>query len=159
MAEGTKCPKTSTSRESRAGFYLHVNSDRGDSLFHSGNRPNCRSDQVSRPTYIGGFENGHQRAKRIERARQPRQHEHHILPISEAIYFFELPNHANSQPPSKASTMMPIITPMIVLLFVLWDKGAGVMPCVEVKVGRMIVAVERGGFAEAAVRSIAGVSV
>ena len=49
--------------------------------------------------------------------------------------------------------MMPITTPMIVLLFVGRDKGAGVMTFVAVNVDRMIVAVESGVFVGFLVRS------
>lgn len=55
--------------------------------------------------------------------------------------------------------MMPIIAPMIVLSFVGRDKGAGVMTCVEVNVGRMIVAVESGVLVDIVARSTVGVSV
>ena len=55
--------------------------------------------------------------------------------------------------------MMPIVTPMIVLLPVDQDVGKGVLTCVEVNVDRKIVAVETGVIVEVAVRSPTRVSV
>src|SRR5688500_12310960 len=49
-------------------------------------------------------------------------------------YFFKLPNQVNRPPPSKASAIIPIITPTIAPLFVEDDTGATV--CVAVESGR-----------------------
>ena len=55
--------------------------------------------------------------------------------------------------------MIPIMTPMIVLLLGGGDEGKGVITCVEVNTARIMVAIGIGVFVEIAVRAAVGVSV